>query len=47
MNMLKSMSLTIHTYNQETIDEITDKVFNSYYKLFCELELYFNDIINK
>lgn len=47
MNMLKSRNLTIHTYNQETADEITDKVFNFYFKLFCELEIYFNNILNK
>ncbi len=47
MNMLKSRNITIHTYNQKTADEITDKVFNSYFQLFCDLEIYFNDIINK
>lgn len=47
MDMLKSRNLTIHTYNEETADEITDKVFNSYFQLFCDLEIYFNDIINK
>ena len=47
MDMLKSRNLTIHTYNEETADEITDKVFNSYFQLFCDLEIYFNDIIIK
>jgi nucleotidyltransferase substrate binding protein (TIGR01987 family) len=47
MNMLKSRNLTIHTYNQETADEIYDKVFNSYFQLFCDLKQYFDQLINK
>lgn len=47
MEMLKSRNLTIHTYNQETADEITDKVFNLYFQLFCDLEIYFDKTIKK
>lgn len=47
MNMLKSRNLTIHTYNEETADQISDKVFNSYFQLFCDLEEYFDRLINK
>lgn len=47
MEMLKSRNLTIHTYNQETADEITDKVFRSYYKLFCDLKIYFDSVLEK
>lgn len=47
MEMLKSRNLTIHTYNQETADEITDKVFGSYYKLFCDLKIYFDKVLEK
>jgi nucleotidyltransferase substrate binding protein (TIGR01987 family) len=47
MEMLKSRNLTIHTYNQETADEITNKVFNSYYALFCNVKSYFNNLLKK
>lgn len=36
MDMIRCRNLTSHSYNRETAEQITDKVCNSYYGLFCE-----------
>ncbi len=46
MDMIKSRNLTIHSYNEETAEEITEKVFKSYFQLFCDLEEYFNNKVD-
>ena len=38
MDMIKSRTLTTHTYNQEVADAIADAVFNIYYTEFVRLE---------
>ena len=38
MDMIKSRTLTMHTYNQEVADAIADAVFNIYYAEFVRLE---------
>jgi hypothetical protein len=38
MDMIKSRTLTTHTYNQEVADAIADAVFNIYYAEFIRLE---------
>ena len=38
MDMISSRNKTSHTYNQETADEIYDKIINSYYPAFLEFQ---------
>ena len=38
MDMIKSRTLTTHTYNQEVADAISDAVFTIYYTEFVRLE---------
>lgn len=47
MDMIKSRSLTTHTYNQEVADAIADAIFNTYYTEFARLEKTFQSLKNK
>ncbi len=47
MDMIRSRTLTTHTYNQEVADAIADEVFNTYYAEFTLLEKTFNVLKNK
>jgi len=47
MDMIKSRSLTTHTYNQEVADAIADAIFNTYYTEFARLEKTFHTLKNK
>ncbi|MFO7988894.1 MAG: nucleotidyltransferase substrate binding protein [Thermodesulfobacteriota bacterium] len=47
MDMIKSRSLTTHTYNQEVADAIADAIFNTYYTEFARLEKTFQALKNK
>ncbi len=38
MDMISSRNKTSHTYNQETADEIYDKIINSYYPAFLDFQ---------
>ncbi len=44
MDMIKSRTLTTHTYNQEVADAIADAVFNTYYAEFIRLEKTFQTL---
>lgn len=46
MDMLKKRNLTTHTYNQETADEIAEKIIDEYYTLFCQLDNFLDRRIN-
>lgn len=37
MQMIKSRTLTSHTYNEDTASEVVDSITNTYYSLFKEL----------
>jgi hypothetical protein len=45
--MIKSRTLTTHTYNQEVADAIADAVFNTYYPEFIRLEKTFQTLKDK
>jgi nucleotidyltransferase substrate binding protein (TIGR01987 family) len=47
MDMIKSRTLTTHTYNQEVADAIADAVFNIYYTEFVRLEKTFQALMKK
>jgi nucleotidyltransferase substrate binding protein (TIGR01987 family) len=47
MDMIKSRTLTTHTYNQEVADAIADAVFNTYYPEFIRLEKTFQTLKDK
>jgi hypothetical protein len=36
--MKKSRDLTSHSYNEETADDIAEKIVNKYHSLFIQLE---------
>jgi len=38
MSMIKSRTLTSHTYNEDLADEIVTAILNSYYQEFVELQ---------
>lgn len=38
MSMIKSRTLTSHTYNEDLADEIVSAILNSYYQEFVELQ---------
>ena len=38
MDMISSRNLTSHTYNKETIDEIYNKIVDSYYSAFLKFQ---------
>lgn len=38
MDMISSRNLTTHTYNEEVVDEITNKIITSYYPAFKEFQ---------
>ncbi|MCF0056624.1 nucleotidyltransferase substrate binding protein [Dyadobacter sp. CY356] len=38
MDMINSRNLTTHTYNEEVVDEITNKIIASYYPAFKEFQ---------
>lgn len=44
MDMIKSRTLTTHTYNQEVADAIADAVFNTYYPEFIRLKKTFQTL---
>lgn len=39
MDMINSRNLTTHTYNEEVVDEITNKIITSYYPAFKEFQI--------
>ena len=39
MDMINSRNLTTHTYNEEVVDEITNKIIASYYPAFKEFQI--------
>ena len=47
MDMIKSRTLTTHTYNQEVADAIADAVFKTYYPEFTRLEKTFQSLADK
>lgn len=47
MDMIKSRTLTTHTYNQEVADAIADAVFKTYYPEFTRLEKTFQSLVDK
>lgn len=42
LKMVKSRRLSVHTYNEETADEIVDDIVNVYYHLFVQLQTRLN-----
>ncbi|AMQ56428.1 nucleotidyltransferase substrate binding protein [Algoriphagus sanaruensis] len=44
MEMIKSRNQSSHTYNQEIADGIADKITNSYFSLFLDLENKMNQL---
>jgi nucleotidyltransferase substrate binding protein (TIGR01987 family) len=44
MKMVKSRTLTSHTYNEEVAQEITDAIYKEYYPAFVELQKRFNEL---
>lgn len=47
MEMIKSRNMTSHTYNQEIADEISEKVIDLYFNLFCEFSTRMQDLSNE
>jgi nucleotidyltransferase substrate binding protein (TIGR01987 family) len=47
MNMIKSRTLTSHTYNEDLADEIVNAILNSYYQEFVELQKKLNALTQK
>lgn len=47
MQMIKSRNLTVHTYNEETTQAITQAIRSSYYAEFCWLEKRFEGLIDQ
>ena len=39
MDMINSRNLTTHTYNEEVVNEITNKIITSYYSAFKEFQI--------
>ena len=39
MDMINSRNLTTHTYNEEVVDELTNKIITSYYPAFKEFQI--------
>ncbi len=39
MDMIKSRIKSSHTYNEETADEVVNKILNSYYTLFVDFKI--------
>ena len=46
MEMIKSRTLTTHTYNEDIAEEIAGEILNTYYDEFLTLEKKFHSIIN-
>ncbi len=44
MNMIQSRIDTAHTYSEEKANKVAKEIFNTYYKLFVELENSLNQI---
>ena len=47
MDMIKSRTLTAHTYNEEIAEEIANAVFNIYYPEFVKLQKKLKELENK
>lgn len=47
MEMVKSRTLTVHTYNEDTAEEISNAIFNSYYHEFIKLQKKFKELEKK
>lgn len=47
MKMVKSRTLTSHTYNEEIAEEISDAIYKEYYPVFTELQKKFKELKNK
>jgi nucleotidyltransferase substrate binding protein (TIGR01987 family) len=47
MKMVKSRTLTSHTYNEDTAKEIVDAIFSNYYGQFIKLQKKFHAIKEK
>lgn len=43
MRMHSSRNLTSHVYNEETVNEIVDKVFDEYFELFRQIKIRLED----
>ena len=38
MEMIRSRNMSSHTYNEDTVNEIRDKILDTYYRLFKDFE---------
>lgn len=47
MKMVKSRTLTSHTYNLEIAEDISDAIYNEYYPEFMELQKRFKELEDK
>ena len=47
MKMMKSRTLTSHTYNEEIAEEIADAIYKDYYPAFMELQKQFISLKKK
>ena len=47
MKMVKSRTLTSHTYNEEIAEEISDAIYEQYYPAFIELQKRFLELEDK
>ena len=45
MSMIQSRNLSSHTYDEDTIENIIDIIFNSYYERFVEFEKKMKDLL--
>jgi len=46
MDMIKSRNLSSHTYNEDTTEEITEKIIDHYFNAFKDLEQHLNKLLN-
>ncbi|MCX7095326.1 MAG: nucleotidyltransferase substrate binding protein [Methylobacter sp.] len=47
MDMIKSRTLTSHTYNEDLADQIVSAILNSYYQEFVELQKKLSALVEK
>jgi hypothetical protein len=47
MGMIKSRTLTSHTYNEDLADQIVSAILNSYYQEFAELQKKLSALVEK
>jgi hypothetical protein len=46
MDMIESRKLTVHTYNEETAEQIAQIIVNSYWQMFEQLQIALERIRN-